>query len=152
MKIYRIKFLLIALFLVLSTCSFAHAQSSTSISRRCAGANPAVKFAKIEVTKDGGIVAVSCTGKTVLLNGTTYTGSGLGSANFVDKETPTGLINGVNTIFTLAFTPIAGSEHGYRNGILQESGAGNDYTISGATITFLVAPPTGNKLRFSYRK
>jgi len=70
----------------------------------------------------------------------------------VDKEIPTGLINGVNTVFTMAFAPIVGSEHIYRNGILQESGAGNDYTISGATITYLTAPLTGDKLRVTYRR
>jgi hypothetical protein len=72
--------------------------------------------------------------------------------NFIDKEIPTGLINGVNTIFTMANTAILGSEHLYRNGILQEEGAGNDYTISGATITFLTAPLTGDKLRVTYRR
>jgi len=70
----------------------------------------------------------------------------------VDKEIPTGLINGSNVTFTLANTPILGSEHLYRNGILQEEGAGNDYTISGATITYLTAPLTGDKLRVTYRR
>lgn len=80
------------------------------------------------------------------------TSSGLSSANFVDKEIPSGSINGSNTTFTLANTPVAGSEHVFLNGILQESGAGNDYTISGATITMLTAPLTGEKLRVTYRK
>lgn len=80
------------------------------------------------------------------------TSGGLSSANFVDKETPSGSINGSNTAFTLAFTPTAGSEHLYLNGILQESGAGNDYTISGANITMLTAPLTGERLKVSYRK
>lgn len=80
------------------------------------------------------------------------TSAGLTNSNFVDKEVPSGTINGVNTTFTLANTPVAGSEHIYLNGVLQESGAGNDYTISGATITMLTAPLTGEKLRASYRK
>lgn len=80
------------------------------------------------------------------------TSGGLTSANFVDKEIPSGSINGSNTAFTLANTPTAGSEHVYLNGVLQESGAGNDYTISGASITMLTAPLTGEKLRVSYRK
>jgi hypothetical protein len=80
------------------------------------------------------------------------TTAGLQATNFVDKEVPSGTINGVNVTFTLANTPVAGSEHLYLNGILQESGAGNDYTISGATITMLTAPLTGEKLRASYRK
>lgn len=78
--------------------------------------------------------------------------NGLTSSNFVDKEVPSGSINGSNTAFTLANTPVTGSEHVFLNGILQESGAGNDYTISGATITMLAAPLTGEKIRVTYRK
>lgn len=79
-------------------------------------------------------------------------GGGLTSSNFVDKETPAGTINGSNTTFTLANTPTAGSEHVFLNGQLQDVGAGNDYTISGGTITMLTAPLTGEKIRVSYRK
>lgn len=78
--------------------------------------------------------------------------SGLQNSNFVDKEIPTGAINGTNTAYTLAFTPVLGSEHLYVNGVLQESGSGNDYTISGANITMLSALGTGEKLRVSYRR
>jgi hypothetical protein len=78
--------------------------------------------------------------------------SGLTSSNFVDKETPSGSVNGSNVTFTLANTPVSGSEHLYLNGVLQESGAGNDYTISTATITMLTAPASGEKIRVSYRK
>lgn len=80
------------------------------------------------------------------------TGAGLTSANFVDKEIPTGAINGVNTAFSIATAPALGSEHIYLNGWLQESGAGNDYTITGANITMAFAPLTGEKLRVSSRK
>ena len=78
--------------------------------------------------------------------------SGLTSSNFVDKEGPSGAYNGSNTSYALANTPIANSEHIYLNGGLQESGAGNDYTISGATITMLTAPTANDKIRVSYRK
>jgi hypothetical protein len=80
------------------------------------------------------------------------TSGGLSSSNFVDKETPSGSINGSNTAFTLANTPTTGSEHVYLNGLLQESGGGNDYTISTNTITMLTAPISGDKIRVSYRK
>lgn len=80
------------------------------------------------------------------------TTAGLSNTNFVDKEIPSGAINGSNTAFTLANTPTAGSEHVYLNGMLLESGAGNDYTISGANITLSSAPLTGEKLRVTYRK
>lgn len=80
------------------------------------------------------------------------TSAGYNASNFVDKEIPSGLINGVNATFTLANVCVVGSEHVYLNGMLQESGAGNDYTITGATITYLAAPLTAEKLRASYRK
>lgn len=73
-------------------------------------------------------------------------------AGFVTRETPTGLVNGSNTTYTLANTPVAGTEEVFLNGILQEPGAGNDYTISSATITYLAAPLTGDKIRVNYRK
>lgn len=72
-------------------------------------------------------------------------------ANFIDHETPSGSVNGSNTAFTLANTPIAGSVHLYVNGLLMESGAGNDYTISGANITMLYALASGEKIKASYR-
>lgn len=80
------------------------------------------------------------------------TTAGLTNTNFVDKEVPSGSINGSNAAFTLSSTPISGSEHIYLNGVLQESGAGNDYTITGSAITMLFAPLTGEKLRVTYRK
>jgi len=74
------------------------------------------------------------------------------NTKFVTRETPTGSVNGTNTSFSLANTPVVGSEEVYLNGILQEPGAGNDYTISGSTITYLTAPVTGDKVRVNYRK
>lgn len=76
----------------------------------------------------------------------------LTASNFVPKETPAGTVDGTNMTFTLANTPIVGTEHLYWNGMLLESGAGNDYTISGATITMLFAVQAGEKLRCSYFK
>lgn len=74
------------------------------------------------------------------------------AANFVNRETPTPAVDGSTTVFTLANTPTAGSEMVFLNGLLQEPGAGNDYTISGATITYLTAPLSTDRLRVSYRK
>jgi len=68
----------------------------------------------------------------------------------VRGETPSGTINGSNVTFTLAATPATGSERLHKNGIRLKSGAGNDYTISGATITMAVAPATGTILLADY--
>jgi hypothetical protein len=55
---------------------------------------------------------------------------------FSGAEKPGGTLNGVNTIFTLAAAPSpAISLALFRNGQLEA--AGSDYTLSGATITFL---------------
>lgn len=54
--------------------------------------------------------------------------------NAVYGELPTDNANGT---YTLAHTPIAGTVIVYKNGARQNVGAGNDYTISGSTITRL---------------
>jgi hypothetical protein len=68
---------------------------------------------------------------------------------FADKEQPYGSINSTNTAFQLAHEPVLGSEHVYLNGLLQE-GSGNDYTITGNTIVFEMAPQTDTRLRCTY--
>ncbi len=63
------------------------------------------------------------------------------------QAAPSGTPNGVLTTFTLSPTPAASANvNCFENGVQQQQGAGNDYTISGATITYLTAPPTGTKL------
>jgi hypothetical protein len=108
------------------------------------------------VNADTTFLSTADSGGTLNTTAITWTnpisGGGLTSTNFADKEIPTGAINGSNATFTLANSPTSLSEHVYLNGTLQESGAGNDYTITGATITMLTAPLTGEKLRVSYRK
>lgn len=101
----------------------------------------------VSQTLSGDVSSVSNTG-VVTINASTI----VKKADYITREAPTGSINGSNTSFALANTPLAGSESVYLNGILQQPGAGNDYTISGATITYLSAPLTGDKLLVSYLK
>lgn len=77
-------------------------------------------------------------------------GSGIAPTDYIVRETPSGTVNGTNTIFTLAFTPVAGKEMVFLNGLLQM--LTSDYTISAATITFVTAPFTGDKIRVTYIK
>lgn len=70
-------------------------------------------------------------------------------ASFVDNEIPSGAINGVNTTFTLAKTPIVSSQHLFFNGQRITNTA--DYTISGAIITTLFVPVPGDVLLCDYR-
>jgi hypothetical protein len=96
----------------------------------------------------GGIESITCGANSAV---TTISTSGVPScvstgATFT-QGAPTGTINGANTSFTLSPTPSASADvNCFENGIQQQQGAGNDYTISGATITYLTAPPTGTKL------
>lgn len=78
--------------------------------------------------------------------------SGLQNSNFVIDEVPSGLINGSNATYTLANTPVVGTEVLYANGVRLKRGTGNDYTISGATITMLDLLLTGEILTADYRK
>lgn len=72
--------------------------------------------------------------------------------NYITRETPSGLVNGVNTVFTLKYLPLVGTEMVFLNGALQEVGAGNNYTITNATITFVVAPLSGSRIHVTYWK
>lgn len=68
-----------------------------------------------------------------------------------EQETPSGSINGSNTAFSLAFTPTASSAvHIYLDGVFQEQTV--DYTISGASLTFTVAPSLGQTMKAVYTR
>lgn len=66
------------------------------------------------------------------------------------NEAVSGTVNGANTSFTVAHTPNPTSIMLFLNGICLQPGAGNDYTISGSTVTMLFAPVTGDKLLATY--
>jgi hypothetical protein len=77
---------------------------------------------------------------------------GGGSASFVDGESPVGIVDGANTQFALSAVPDPpASLSAYRNGLLQK--AGQDYTLSGQTLTFAsaAAPQPGDTLLMFYR-
>ncbi len=97
----------------------------------------------------GGIESLDCTGSGHVVKISTSgvpTCAADGGVN-LNQAAPTGTINGSNVTFTLSPSPAAaGNVNCFMNGVQQQQGAGNDYTISGATITYLTAPPTGSKL------
>lgn len=79
-------------------------------------------------------------------------GFSVGAMNihFIDSETPTGTVNGVNTDFTTTNIPSPTSSlKVFVNG--QRMKLTEDYTFSGNTISFLTAPPTGSILTCDYR-
>lgn len=109
-----------------------------------AGTTPAITL----TTNVTGMLKGNGTAMSAAVAGTDF----MAPSDFVVRETPTGTINGVNTTFTLANTPIVNTEQVFLNGLLLEPGAGNDYTISGAAITMLQVPNTGDRLKACYYK
>ena len=71
---------------------------------------------------------------------------------WVTRETPTGTVNGSNTDFTMAATPLSNTDCIYLNGIIQNTGGANDYTLSGAIITFNTAPESGDVILVNYNQ
>lgn len=71
---------------------------------------------------------------------------------FVDQVACGGAYDSFNTEFTIPDVPTAGSMHLFLNGILQRSGAGNDYILNGQLISMGTPPTSGSVLLASYRK
>jgi hypothetical protein len=95
--------------------------------------------------------AIGNAGDCLRVDGTSGPCGG-GGLIFVDGETPSGTVNGVNTTFTLSGAPTpSASLNLYRNGILMRQGTG--YTISGLTLTMLAGsvPSNGDVIQAWYR-
>lgn len=75
-------------------------------------------------------------------------GGGGGTGNRIVGELPGGALDNVNTTFTLANGPVVGTLALYQNGSRLKSPT--DYTISGLTITFAVAPLSTDDLQADY--
>ena len=103
----------------------------------------ALTFLSVSTPQAGDILRVA-----YRLPGTSST-----TANFVDGQTPTGNINGVNLVFTLGAAPNPSTSLKlYKNGLLLSPSV--DYTLSGATVTFsgtATTPQTGDSLVASFR-
>jgi hypothetical protein len=117
---------------------------------------PAFAINRVALINDlGRLVAVGgLPGDCVRADGSTGVcgTSGGSTVGFVDMEVPAGLMNGVNSVFTLGQAPYpAASLHLFRNGILQKPAM--DYTLSGNGVTFLSVsiPQAGDTLTASYR-
>jgi hypothetical protein len=80
-------------------------------------------------------------------------GSGGGLVpSYSDSEVPSGVVNGVNTMFTLLYAPSPAASLGlFNNGVLLAAGV--DYQLVGNAITFFVGstPQPGDALLASYR-
>lgn len=82
------------------------------------------------------------------LNGeATVTIPGGTSFTIVKNETPSGMVDGSTVDFTLAHTPLNGIEL-ILNGATLKPGV--DYTLTGATITFIIPPAPGSLIICHY--
>ncbi|UXA06601.1 hypothetical protein KXD96_28115 (plasmid) [Mycobacterium sp. SMC-2] len=109
-------------------------------------ANPTTSPAISIETTVTGIMKGNGTAASAAVAGTDY----LAPSSLANRETPTGSLNGSNTAFTTANTPISGSEMLFLNGILLQAGSGNDYTITGNAITMALAPAATDRLEITY--
>jgi hypothetical protein len=104
----------------------------------------------VAVVDDNGILqtAAGQVGDCVLVDGTT---GPCGPPTFSDAETPGGTVDGTNTTYTLANTPLGTSLALYRNGLYMI--VGSDYTLTGSTVQFASneVPQAGDTLIASYR-
>lgn len=83
-------------------------------------------------------------GKYLKADGTWEVPSGTAGGTGATREAPAGTLNGSNAVFTLSFTPSpAASLLLFLNGVQQNPAV--DYTISGATITYTVAPQASDE-------
>lgn len=71
--------------------------------------------------------------------------------NFFEQEVPSGSVDGINASFTLGNDPIYDKTVWlFNNGLIQRQTT--DYSISGNTITYTNAPPSGTKIYAIYFK
>lgn len=70
------------------------------------------------------------------------------SANVLVEESPSGVIDGVNTTFTLTSTPDSGTLFVYLNGLKLISGV--DFSLTGNTLELGAPPQSGDILTSVY--
>jgi hypothetical protein len=75
-----------------------------------------------------------------------------GGAAWVVGEIPNGAIDGANSIFTALYSFDPATLAVYLNGVRQQVGTGNDYTISGSSVILTTPPLSGEKVLFDYQR
>lgn len=105
-------------------------------------------------TSSTGAVGFMPIGSGLSMAGGTLSATAGGGPNFRDPIAPGGNIDGTNAAFALPEAPNPpASLMLYVNGLLQQQGAANDYTLNGVAITFNAGsiPQPGAALLASYR-
>ena len=108
------------------------------------GKFPSTEVSIVIDTRLADITAAVLTAQSIVSN--------MNPVNRVIDQTPIGLVNGVNTVFTLVDAPNAGTVTVYISGHRLTVGAGNDFTIAGAVLTITPAPLTGETVKTDYIK
>lgn len=73
--------------------------------------------------------------------------------NITWNEKLTGDVDGMNKEFLLSGQPVSSNSlMVFMNGVLQEFGSMNDFTLDGAKVVFINAPPVGSKIIATYSK
>jgi hypothetical protein len=114
---------------------------------------PGYAAGRVAIINDGGALeAVSgSAGDCVRVDGTAGP-CGAQAPAFVDGDSPAGIVDGANRLFTLSSQPYpVTSVSVFRNGLLQRPG--QDYSLNGNTLQFTVpsTPQPGDTLLASYR-
>lgn len=116
--------------------------------------SPGYTQGRTAVVDSSGLISTAAGNATdcVHVDGSSGPCGSAGSPSFVDGESPAGIVDGSNTSFATSAVPDPpASLSVYRNGMLQK--AGQDYTLSGTTLTFVAGatPQPGDTLLASYR-
>jgi hypothetical protein len=114
---------------------------------------PGFGLGSVAVVNQSGQIetAVGNVGDCLFVDGTSGP-CGSPASTFFDAEIPGGLVDGVNTSFTLANPPSGSSLMLFRNGLYML--AGQDYTLTGSSVQFtppFPPPQPGDTLVASYR-
>lgn len=88
------------------------------------------------------------TNATNIANNTLAIAAKMDPTDFIAGETPTGAIDGINTMFTLANTPVANTYTVFLNGLALNPAT--DYSVLGAVITLTAAPLVGDEVFVNY--
>ena len=115
-----------------------------------AGADGVVNGASFAGTTDVELTLTRTESKSSLI--ASFNVAELIMSNTVFSEVPNQTPNGVLTEFTVDNSILSGSEHVYESGLLLRRGAGSDYTVSGATITFADPPESDVNILVTYIK
>lgn len=131
--------------------SFTDSGSETlALAAGVAGNGLSLTSGVLSVNVDNSTIEISADTLQIKNGGVSYA-----KTTLVTREVPTGTINSSNLVFTTANNFVSGTEMVFLNGLLQNSGSGNDYTVTAANeITFETgnAPVTGSVLLINYWK